>query len=259
MGKSNATTFFKNVQKSLNDHAPEILTGIGVAGMITTTVLAVRATPKALRLIEEKKKEAQVDKLTPVEVVKTTWKCYIPATIAGVTSAACLIGSCSVSTSRNATLAAAYKLSETALLEYQNKVVETIGEKQEKVVREKLDKDKVEKNPVSKSEVIVTKKGNTLCMDGYSKRYFESDIEEVAKAINRLNAALVRDGDVCLNDFYDELNMEHSEVGDNVGWNANRIGRDLIELEKSAQISDDGRPCIVVNLYPRPEWDYDRY
>ena len=95
--------------------------------MVTTTVLAVRATPKAIELIEAKKKEEQVDSLPPVEVVKTAWKCYLPATITGVVSMACIIGSCSVSARRSAVLATACKLSETAFTEYQDKVVETIG------------------------------------------------------------------------------------------------------------------------------------
>ena len=103
----------------------------GIAGMITTTVLAVRSTPKALKLIEEKKKEEGVDKLTPAETVKTAWKCYIPAMVLGATSVGCLVGASRVSLRRNAALATAYKLSETALTEYREQVVETIGEKKE--------------------------------------------------------------------------------------------------------------------------------
>lgn len=52
--------------KGIGDHAlrtirkrtPEILTGIGISGMVTTTVLAVKATPEALRRIEAKKKKS---------------------------------------------------------------------------------------------------------------------------------------------------------------------------------------------------------
>ena len=53
----NVTRSFNKVGFQLKKHSPEILTGIGIAGMITTTFLAVRATPKALELIEEKKDE----------------------------------------------------------------------------------------------------------------------------------------------------------------------------------------------------------
>ena len=53
----NFNLIVNDVKTTLSKHAPEILTGIGIAGMVTTTVLAVRATPKALMLIDAKKQE----------------------------------------------------------------------------------------------------------------------------------------------------------------------------------------------------------
>jgi hypothetical protein len=259
MNKPNVAKFINNIQSSVTKHSPEILTGIGIAGMITTTVLAVKATPKALQLIEEAKKEQQVDTLTPVDTIKTCWKCYIPAAVTGVASVACMIGASSVHVKRNAALATAYKLSETALSEYKEKVVETIGEKKEQVIREAIDKDHVEKNPISQNEVIITKKGETLCFDYYSSRYFESDIEQIKKAINQLNGAMLREDYVSLNDLYDELGLSHTGVGDCMGWNAGRVGRDLIQPRISSQIAEDGRPCIVVSCDPSPWHDYDKY
>lgn len=276
MNKSAVPQFFKSFRNAMVKHSPEILTGFGIAGMITTTVLAIGATPKALKLIEDEKnrqnyeicKDARnrgldscehIERLKPVEVIKTTWKCYIPAAVTGVTSVACLIGANSIHARRHAALATAYQLSTTALNEYKDKVIETIGERKEKTIREKIDKDHVDKNPVNPNGIIVTKKGSTLFMDGFSNNYFESDIEEVKSAINRLNAYLVREGEACLNDLYDELNLDHSDIGYKVGWNANRVGRELIELNTTAQIASDGRPCIVVNCNPAPEWNYSRY
>jgi len=84
MTKADVSKFLTNVKSSLSKHSPEILVGIGITGMVTTTVLAVKATPKALKLIEETKKEERKDKLTPIETVKATWKCYIPAAVTGV-------------------------------------------------------------------------------------------------------------------------------------------------------------------------------
>ena len=129
MNKPNLSKIAKGIRMSISKHSPEILTGIGIAGMVTTTVMAVRATPKALILIEERKEEIDVDKLTPIELIKATWTCYIPAAITGGLSIICLIGASSVNTRRNAALATAYTLSESALKEYQGKVIETIGEK----------------------------------------------------------------------------------------------------------------------------------
>ena len=128
---------FYNSKRYLKKEAPTILTFIGATGVIGTAIMAAKATPKALDIIEDKKKELGLDQsenLRPVEVMKVAWKPYIPAVITGVTSVACLIGANSVNVRRNAALATAYNLSTTALAEYKDKVIETIGEKKEKVI-----------------------------------------------------------------------------------------------------------------------------
>lgn len=254
MNKPNVAKFFRSAQLAVSKHSPEILTGIGIAGMITTTVLAVKATPKALKLIEEEKEENRVSKLTAVETVKATWKCYIPAAVTCTASVACLIGASSVSARRNAALATAYKLSETALTEYRDKVVETIGEKKEQAVRDAVAKEQTEKNPVGKSEVIITQKGNTLCLDPLSKRYFKSDIERIKKAENELNRRMLHDmfGYVSVNDLYDELGLEHTDIGDELGWNVNQ----LIDIHISTQLASNDEPCIVLDYVVAPRYNY---
>lgn len=256
MTKAQVANFFKGVQKTVSKHSPEILTGLGIGGMVTTTVLAVKATPKALKLIEEKKREERVDQLPVIDTVKATWKCYIPATITGVTSIACLIGASSVSAKRNAALATAYKISETALTEYREKVVETIGEKKEKLVREKVDKGHIDKNPVSNNQVIITKAGETLCYDHYSGRYFKSDIETIKKAANDLGRDMLNHNYVSLNDFYDALDLEHIPIGYDVGWN---ISDGFIEVDFSSHLADDGTPCVVLDYVTAPKYGYSSY
>lgn len=256
MSKPDIQKFFKNVQAWGSDHSAEILLGLGIASGISATVWAVKETPKALKLIEEKKREERRDELTPIEYVQTTWKCYIPAAMSGAFSIACLIGSHSVHARRNAALAAAYKLSETALSEYREQVIETIGEKKEKVVREKVDKARIEKNPVSKSDVIITEKGNTLCYDSLSGRYFRSDIDRIKKAAIEVNRQLVLNMYASLNDFYDELNLEHTQIGYELGW---KLDDGTLEIDFSSQIADDGTPCIVVNYNIAPKYGFSSF
>ena len=254
MGKTNLTTIAKDIRKFASKRSPEILTGIGIAGMITTTILAVRATPKALELIEDQKEEESVDELSSFEVVKVAWKPYIPAMVTCVVSTACLIGASSVNTKRNAALATAYKLSETALSEYRDKVVETIGEKKERIVRDKVAEERVKKNPVSKNEVIITGNGKTLCFDPISGRYFMCSIETIKKAENTLNKQMLHDisGYVSLNEFYDELGLDHTSVGNDLGWNTNQ----LIDIDFSSQLNDNGEPSVVLDYLVAPKCDY---
>ena len=257
--KLNVSKLCKDAKVMVSKRSPEILTGLGIAGMITTTVLAVKATPKALDLIaraeDEKFDNGHGDKLTVSEKMKVAWKPYIPAAITGIASISCIIGASSVHAKRNAAIAAAYNLSQTALTEYKEKVVETIGEKKEQAIKDKIAKDKIKKDPVSKSEVIVTGKGNTLCYDAFNSRYFYSDIDQIKRAINELNRIMLNQMYVSLNDFYDELNLKHSGNGDELGW---KLDDGFIEVDFSSQLSDDGRPCLVIEYMVAPRYDYSK-
>ena len=73
MRKPNLTKICRSVKTATVKHSPEILTGIGIAGMVTTTIMAVRATPKAIRLLEDEKHRQKADKLEPIDVVKVAW------------------------------------------------------------------------------------------------------------------------------------------------------------------------------------------
>lgn len=254
MKTPNLANVAKNVQTFMVKRSPEILTGLGIAGMFTTVVLAVKATPKALRNIEQLEEEGLIP-IPKIEIVKSCWKCYIPAAVMGLTSAACLIGATSVSARRTAALAAAYQISETALTEYREKVVETIGEKKEKLVREKISEDRVEKQPVTKSEVFITNKGDTLFLEPLSKRYFKSDIELIRKAENRINKEIIQgiSGYVSLNEFYDEIGLDHTDLGDDLGWNVDK----LIDIEFDPTKTDDEKPCLAIHYLNPPKYKYD--
>lgn len=252
MGKHSFASIAKSVRTVMKKHSPEILTGIGIAGMITTTVMAVRATPKALILIEDKRNELVTDKLTPLETIKAAWSCYIPAALVGSVSVFCLVGASSTNLRRNAALATAYTLSESTLKEYQEKVVETIGEKKEQSIRESVAKDKLLNNPVR--EVILTDKGgHTKCYDVITDRYFESDKGIIERAVNKLNRQMRDELYVTLNEFYYEIGLDPSKMGDMLGWN---IDKGYIEIDYSSHLDANGTPCLVLDYNIAPVYDY---
>lgn len=270
MKKTNFSRIVRSVKVGLYKHSPEILTGIGIAGMVTATVLAVRATPKALILIEEEKRRVnekllaeakknkqencdRIDKLKPVELIKTTWLCYIPAAVTGAISVACLVGASSVNLKRNAALATAYSLSKSTLKEYQEKVIETIGEKKEEKIRDSIAKDRLQRDPVINKEVIITGKGETLCYDSITSRYFKCDIEKIRKVENELNKRLISEMYVSLNEFYYEVGLRATNLGDDLGWNVND---GLIGFEFSSQLAEDETPCLVIGYQVAPRYDF---
>lgn len=257
MNKSGLKRTIKSVERVLTKYSPGILTGIGIAGMIGATFMAVKATPKALYLIETKKEESEVEELTTVETIKTCWTCYIPATLTTVVSAACLIGASTVSAKRNAALATAYSISEAALREYQEKVVEVIGEKKEKAVRDAVAKDQIERDPVTKSEVvIIDSNSNTLCYEPLSGRYFKSTIDKIKKAEIKLDRQMIQEMYVSLNDFYWEIGLDGTDLGDKMGWN---LSKGYMDLSFSSQLADDGTPCAVIVYGIPPVYDYQNY
>lgn len=251
MNKLSVPQFFKSTGAAISKHSPEILTGLGIAGMIATTVLAVKATPKAMACIEEAKEEKN-DDLSPMEVVKATWKCYIPAAVTGMVSTGCLIGSCSVSTRRHAALVTAYKLSETALEEYRDQVIEDIGEKKEKNIQDKVNLKQIEKEPVDPRNIIETGRGNTLCLDPLSGRYFRSDLEFIRRAENAVNKEMIHGlyGTANINDFYDEIGLDRTDIGDMLGWNTER----LMNLNITPGMTSWDEPCAVIGHYTRPDY-----
>ena len=257
MNKAGLKRTIKSAERVLTKYSPGILTGIGIAGMIGATFMAVKATPKALYLIETKKEEAEVEELTPVETIKTCWKCYIPAALTTVVSATCLIGASTVSAKRNAALATAYSISEAALREYQEKVVEVIGEKKEKAVRDAVAKDQIERDPVTKSEVvIIDSNSNTLCYEPLSGRYFKSTIDKIKKAEIKLDRQMIQEMYVSLNDFYWEIGLDRTDLGDQMGWN---LSKGYMDLSFSSQLADDGTPCAVIVYGIPPVYDYQNY
>lgn len=240
----------RDVCASVSENAPEILILAGITGFITTVGLAIDATPKALRIIEEERENRETD-ISKKDALKLTWKCYIPTVITGTISVGCILYAHSEHTKRQAALATAYALSESTLKDYQAKVKETVGKKKEQIIQDEIAKDQIEKHPVSSSEVIVTGKDKHLCYDALSSRYFESSVNKLEKAENTLNRRLRDEMWVSLNEFYWELDLPSAKIGDDLGWHIDDGG---IELRLSTQLSENDEPCIVINYVVAPRY-----
>lgn len=242
-------------------NSPTILTGLGVAGLITTVVMAVRVTPKAMEIInEERLDRADADEnfiygSTKMEVIRLVWPCYIPTLVMGCATIACIIGANSINLRRNAALASVYSLTEATLKEYQAKVIETIGENKEHKIKDEIAKDQVRNHPLNDKEVILTGKGNTLCYDVISGRYFKNDIENIRKVRNDLNQEFLN-GEmfISLNDLYYALGLSNTKMGDEIGWS---IDDGQIEFNFSSQLAEDGIPCLVLDYSLDPKYNYD--
>lgn len=249
---------FENMVKCTKNavikHSPEILTGIGIIGSVTSVILAVKITPKVITKIQKLEKDNI--KLTKKDIVKLCWKDYAPIAALEIMSIGCIIGGNSINLKRNAALGAAYAMSEKALIKYKDKVIETIGEKEEQKIREKIHEDDIKNNPPTQGTIILTQNGNTLFRDEISGRYFRSDMITINKVINKLNEKINHQDYVSLNELYSELGLEPIKEGYAIGWN---ITNGIIKLNISTCIVDDMEPCIVIDYVKQPEHNFDTW
>jgi len=260
----------QKIGQVLVKNSPTILTGLSVAGLVTTTLMGIKATPKAFELLTEEQQKRRnthmregldPDKhldsgtLTKKDIIKLTWKCYIPTVVMGTLTITCIIGANSINLRRNAALASIYSLSEAALKEYQAKVVETIGKNKERAIKDEIAKDRITKNPVSDKELIITGAGETLCYDSLSGRYFKSDIEQIRRVLNDLSRDLLTDshGFITLNEVYIGLGLKGTKMGEMVGWH---IDDGLIDPDFSTQLTENGTPCLVLDFSVEPRYGY---
>lgn len=243
---------WNNSKQTLTKNAPEILIGMGLAGMLTSTIMAVKATPKAMDIIKEEEDYLNRE-LTRAEKVKLAWRPYVPAAIGYCASAALIIKADHVNNTRSAMFAGAYKLSEQALLDYRDKVVETLGEEKEREISDSVVKAKQRTQPANE---VIFGTGQCLCYDPLSGRYFNSDMDKIRKIENDLNYRLMKENMVSLNEFYEELGMDCTEMGFKYGWN---IDDGLIEVRFTSNITDDNKLCLIVSFARNPKLDFDKW
>lgn len=245
----------KKTKKVVSKYSPEILTTLGISSMITSTVLAVKATPKALKIINAKKFDDKKSELTPKEIVKITWKEYLPSVSFGISGIIFVVLGCRINSKRSAAFATAYAISERTLRTYKDKVIETIGEKKEKVIREKASQEAINNKPPQSNQVIITSKGNTLIMDSLSGRYFRSDLETIRKILNDLNRSITYQNYISLNEWYYAIGLDGIKSGDDIGWN---IDGGLIELDFNTCLADNDEPCICIDYVRTPQPGYNK-
>ena len=246
----------KTAGYKIGQNSPAILTGFAVAGVVTTTVMAVKATPLAIDelndLIDDvpEGSDAFCHAPTMQEKFRATWRIYLPSVLMGTATIGCIIGAHTISSRRTAAIAGAYSLADAALKEYQEKVVEQIGATQEEKIKEKIIGDHVEANPVVEEHVANPGDDGTLCFDEPSGRYFRSDIESVRRAVNDFNKELLSSVWMSMNDFYDFLNLEAIDMGDHLGWEP----ENLLDVKFTSKLTPKGIPVLVLSYTPIPKY-----
>lgn len=237
-------------------HEPEILMGMGISGLIFSTIWGIKATFKVSKIIENYKKEHNLEKLTPREYFKLSWKHYLPVVISVGVSVPCIVCGNRVSNKRYAALATAYTISETALQEYRDKTRELVGEKKAQQIQEAVNEETIKKTyHEGSSQIIMTNNGKSKFYEPLSGRYFESTWNDIQRAANELNARALGDvaGIITLNDWFDALQLPRTSMGEEMGWSLTAFsGSSLIDISISSHIAEDNTPCGAISYRKNP-------
>lgn len=242
----------------LKRNASTILTCAGAVGTVATTIMAAKATPKAVALIEEAKAEKKED-LTTIEKVKVAGPVYIPTVLAGVSTVACILGANALSKRQQASLMSAYALLDNSYKEYKKKAQEISTNEVD--IEKEIVKDKYEGEYGENKPDIADNK--MLFFDYFSNRYFESTIEDVQRAEYRVNRNMIMYEAVSLNEFYDMLGVERVEYGDEMGWTRDMCNdlywQTWIDFTHKKVVMEDGLECRIVQMLQEPVMRYYDY
>lgn len=178
----------------LQRSSPTILTVLGVAGVVGTAVMAVRETPKALRLVKVKKDELNKEELTPVELVRTTWKCYVPSVLIGVGTITCIVGIGVMDKRNQAALTSAYTMLNESYKQYRQAAKKVYGENADNKIHSEMAKDAMVSSYDWGYQVynmdMDPESERLLFYDLASKKYFNTTMAAVLNAQYHVNRNL---------------------------------------------------------------------
>ena len=222
----------------MKKNSPTILSVVGVIGTITSTVLAVKATPKAINLIHDEE-FVQQRQLSKKEIVKITWKEYIPTGISLLATISSIFGANFLNRRNQTSLVAAYSVLENSYKQYKDHVNKIYGEDADKRVLNSIVKEYHDYSNLIQND------DKKLFFDYNTMRYFESTFDDVLAAEKKVNEELAATGYVSINEFYNFLNLDPLAYANHIGWCDNGDYHE-ITFEHERIEMDDGLECWII-------------
>lgn len=204
------------IAKVGKQHAPTILTIVGITGFWAAGVMTAMEVPKVEEdIVQEASRRAEnglepLDRLDKCKIIaEHMWR---PAAVAGASTIA-VAGANKINLSRLAGMTALYRSAKGELSAIQDRVLnkESGGLKKSDLekARQQIHRTEYEKNPVREGDRIhETGNGNTLFVETYSGSRFHSSVTAVNTAITELNTRLQEDQYLALDEFYDMLDID---------------------------------------------------
>lgn len=236
-------------QTILKRNAPTILSCLGALGVVGTAISAVKATPKAIEVLNQ-----QDEELTTFEKIIVLTPVYFPTILMGTATIGCILGANVINKKNQAMLVSAYSYLDSSFKEYKDKVKDIFGEEGETRVREEIAKDKyIDQN-------IPESKDTKLFFDEFSGRYFESTLYDLQNAVYNINRLYALHGSVSINELYKRLNLPPTDFGEVLGWSAYKdwenLGYAWIDIKWELMTMPDDLECYAISFDITPTEDF---
>lgn len=221
-----------NARKGVKENSSVILSVAAGVGTISTAYLAAVAGYRTAQKLESE---------SPYDDLKTkaskVWKLYIPVGVSGAATIVCIVSVKRVDAKKTLAAQTALAITQRAYSEYRDHVIDELGEKRDQKILASVAEDRIANRPPSS---LIIGSGSVLCCELHTGRYFMSDMQDLTKATNELNAKLLKHDYATLDDFYYIIGLDTTTTSGQTGWQSSK----LMELEISAVIHD-GKPCLA--------------
>lgn len=255
----NLSSILSAAKSTVIKHGPDILTAAGVIGLVVSGIMAVSQTPKAVAVMANH--ELEDGELTAKEVVIDCWKFYAPSVALAVLSVGSIIFARRIDAKRMAAWAAAYQMSENALVRLKESVKDELGEKKLKKIEDAAGNKFMEEHPIEPSNILRTGNGEHLFCDYYSGRYFYSSVPAIKALSNQFISLMLRNGYASINEWESLLGFD-TMTGFDLGFVVDQYNENKSCWEDPI---DDygpgylGEPCGLVKFPCMPKVDYQYY
>lgn len=244
----------KRVGHQLYRSSPTILTVVASVGVIVTTITAVRATPKAIKLLKEAEAE-KGENLTKVEIIRVAGPSYIPSTLLGISTIVCIFGANALNQKKQTSLMSAYAMLNESYKQYRKSAKIVYGEDADGKIHAEIAKDAMVHTYDWGYQVynmdMDSESERLLFYDLSSKKYFRTTMAAVLNAQYHVNRNLAIRGDCSLNEYLSFLGVEGIDGGDDIGWDITYMVEEMdcywLDFDNYKSTLEDGLECIIID------------
>jgi hypothetical protein len=265
----------KSIGKVIADNRSNIITALVATGVVSTTIRAIKDTPKVNLMIDEAVAEKGED-LTKKEKVVIYAKGYWKTIAIGTGTLVLLVGNRVLDQKSMTGLVGAYVAAENKIQSIKESIKETVDEETQKKITDKTTEKEIEKNPPEEPNNCLPAISNPrqygldLFWDDWRGQWIWTTRERIEAACAYCNKVLVRDDVVSVETFYDQLGVETGLESSMFGWNLSQYtypphdGKEkvAVEYDSSWGSYDDpsnGKMFGILRFVNEPVYRYEYY